>query len=77
MENLLEELNKDNKGSTDDSKFLSQIQKKPDPIFSLYDFLFPGGKLAKLVNPLLNNFELKSLSLSVESMKSIKKRKST
>lgn len=47
MENLLEELNKENR--QDESKFLSQISKKPDPIYNLYDFLFPGGKLAKLV----------------------------
>lgn len=47
MENLLEELNKENK--QDDSKFLSNIAKKPEAIFNLYDFLFPGGKLAKLV----------------------------
>lgn len=51
MENLLDELNKDN-FKQEESKIST---KKPEPIYNLYDFLFPGGKLAKLVS-----FPLKS-----------------
>lgn len=45
MENLLEELSKDN-FKQEESKISI---KKPEPVYNLYDFLFPGGKLAKLV----------------------------
>ena len=49
MENLLEELNKDHvKPLLDESKMTINT-KKPEMVFNLYDFLFPGGKLAKLV----------------------------
>lgn len=42
MDNLLEELNKD-------LKPIEKPFKKPESLYNLYDFLFPGGKLAKLV----------------------------
>ncbi len=76
MDNLLEELNKESKPFTDDSKLILQ-PKKPEMAFNLYDFLFPGGKLAKLVKKL--NFPDKFFNVflcqSVESMILIEKKK--